>query len=360
MFRKLFSMTAIAMLGLVACTDSCKSDSKAEDTATSQAPELKLQDPVASVNGQSISEEKFLTLYKRAKGRFEKVGRTIPESLEGRIRQSILQQLVEEIVIDDAAKAQKLVISQEEKDAALAEYQDRMGGVEAFENFLKQLEVSKDELNQSLQANLMRKKLLDSMSGEYAPSTKDLQAYYDSNKDRFKQPLEVQASHILFKFEKDMTDEVKATKLESAKKALIDAKKKGANFAELAKKHSEGPTAPNGGDLGWFSKGRMIKEFEDAAFGAKVGDIVGPVETTFGYHVINVVGRKEEKQKTFAEVKTEIEENLKLTEMAKRSQEALAKLKEKAKIDVFEPSLKEEAAEEPVAKKAEEKVEAKG
>lgn len=358
--RKIISLTALGLFGLVACTDSCKSDDKTEKAATAETAEVQLQDPVATVNGQDISAEKFTTLYKRAKGRFEKVGRSIPESLEGRIRQSILQQLVEERVIADEAKAQKMVIDQKEKDAALAEYQERMGGAEAFENFLKQLEVSKDELNQSLEANLMRKKLLDKLSGDYSPTAKEAKAFYDDNKDRFKQPLEVQASHILFKFEKDMTDDAKKAKLESAKKVLAEAKKKDAKFAELAKKHSEGPTAPKGGDLGWFSKGRMIKEFEDASFGAKVGSIVGPVETTFGYHVINVVGRREEKQKTFAEVKTDIEQNLKLTEMAKRSQASLAKLKEKAKINVFEPSLKEEEkTEEPVAE-VEKKAEAKG
>jgi len=226
-----------------------------------------------------------------------------------------------------------------EKKKALEEYQARMGGQEAFENFLKELGVSEEELNKSLVSNLMRKKLLEKLAGNYTPKASEVKEFYAKNKEKFKQQEEVQASHILFKFEKDITDDAKKAKLKAANEVLALAQKKGADFSELAKKHSEGPTAPKGGDLGWFSRGRMIKEFEEAAFKAKVGDVVGPVETVFGYHIIKTSGHKDAKQRAFAEVKDEIEQNLTVSENAKRAQVAMEKLKEKAKINVFEPSL---------------------
>ena len=89
----------------------------------------------------------------------------------------------------------------------------------------------------------------------------------------------VRASHILVKSEKDAKD-------------LLAKINSGENFEELAKKHSTCPSGKKGGDLGWFGKGMMVKEFEDASFKAKDGDVVGPVKTQFGYHIIKVTGTK--------------------------------------------------------------------
>jgi len=87
---------------------------------------------------------------------------------------------------------------------------------------------------------------------------------------------EVHAAHILLKTEKKAL-EVKEKLAEGAQ-----------SFAEMARKYSQCPSGKSGGDLGWFGKGRMVPEFEKAAFGAKKGEVVGPVKTQFGYHLIRV------------------------------------------------------------------------
>jgi peptidyl-prolyl cis-trans isomerase C len=86
---------------------------------------------------------------------------------------------------------------------------------------------------------------------------------------------QVRAAHIL------IPDEKKAKDL----KAKIDA---GEDFADLAKKWSHCPSKKKGGDLGWFKKGDMVPEFEDACFNGKKGQVVGPVKTEFGYHIIMI------------------------------------------------------------------------
>jgi len=90
---------------------------------------------------------------------------------------------------------------------------------------------------------------------------------------------EVRASHIL------VDDEKTAKKI----KADIDA---GADFKKLAKKHSKCPSGEQGGDLGFFGKGQMVKEFEDAAFSLAVGVVSQPVKTEFGYHLIVVTAKR--------------------------------------------------------------------
>jgi peptidyl-prolyl cis-trans isomerase C len=90
---------------------------------------------------------------------------------------------------------------------------------------------------------------------------------------------EVRAAHIL------VAKEDKA-------KELLQMIKNGASFADMAKQHSMCPSGRKGGDLGWFGKGMMVKEFEDAAFNHAKGEVVGPVKTQFGWHLIHVMDQK--------------------------------------------------------------------
>lgn len=89
----------------------------------------------------------------------------------------------------------------------------------------------------------------------------------------------VRASHILVANQKDA-------------QGIIDRLSKGEDFVALAKRFSKCPSKAKGGDLGWFGKGDMVKPFEDACFAGKTGDVVGPVQTEFGYHVIKITGQK--------------------------------------------------------------------
>jgi peptidyl-prolyl cis-trans isomerase C len=89
----------------------------------------------------------------------------------------------------------------------------------------------------------------------------------------------VNAAHILVK------DEGRASE-------LLAMVRSGEDFAQLARTHSECPSGKNGGSLGWFGRGQMVKEFEDAAFSAQKGDTVGPVKTQFGWHLIKVIDAK--------------------------------------------------------------------
>ncbi|MCA9647804.1 MAG: peptidyl-prolyl cis-trans isomerase [Myxococcales bacterium] len=99
----------------------------------------------------------------------------------------------------------------------------------------------------------------------------------------------VTASHILIGYKGAQRAKSERSKDEAKKladKIAKEAKAKGADFGALAKKYSEGPSGPKGGDLGPFTRGRMVKPFSDAAFALKPGDVSEPVETPFGYHII--------------------------------------------------------------------------
>lgn len=126
----------------------------------------------------------------------------------------------------------------------------------------------------------------------------EVKAYYEANQKQFVKGATVQAKHILVA-EEDACKEILAA-IESGEKTFEDA----------AKESSTCPSGQRGGDLGEFGKGQMVKEFEDAAFTAEIGQVVGPVKTQFGYHLIKVEKKNEEKVSEFAEVEASIKRNL--------------------------------------------------
>ena len=126
----------------------------------------------------------------------------------------------------------------------------------------------------------------------------EVEAYYEVNQKQFVKGATVQAIQILVA-EEDACKEILAA-IESGEKTFEDA----------AKESSTCPSGQRGGDLGEFGKGQMVKEFEDAAFTAEIGQVVGPVKTQFGYHLIKVEKKNEEKVSEFAEVEASIKRNL--------------------------------------------------
>ena len=149
---------------------------------------------------------------------------------------------------------------------------------------------------------------------------KKLKAHYDANKSNYKEGETITASHILVKTEPEA-------------KTLLQELKNGKDFAELAKEKSTGPSAPQGGSLGSFGRGRMVPEFEKAAFALKAGEVSEPVKTSFGWHVIKVTEHTEGKQQDFEQAKEAIRKAL----MTDYIQGMLQGLQDKAAIEIKNP-----------------------
>jgi peptidyl-prolyl cis-trans isomerase D len=145
-------------------------------------------------------------------------------------------------------------------------------------------------------------------------SDSDLQAAYDKQKASFVLPERREASHILIPFGKDPT-----AALKQANQVLALAKS-GQNFAALAKKYSQDPgSAQNGGSLGWIDRSGFVAPFADALFGMKtVGEIVGPVKTQYGYHIIRLDGIQPGRTKTLAEARPQLQAQIQQSEATNR------------------------------------------
>lgn len=144
---------------------------------------------------------------------------------------------------------------------------------------------------------------------EIAVTDREINEYYEDNIENYREKKQVKARHILFKLDENASGEDEKKVREKATSVLKKARK-GEDFKELAKKHSEGPSKDKGGDLGYFSRGQMVKQFEDAVFKMKKGEIGEPVRTPFGYHIIKLEDVKEARTKPFEEVREQITELL--------------------------------------------------
>jgi len=155
------------------------------------------------------------------------------------------------------------------------------------------------------------------------PATTEAEAkdFYEQNKDQFRSPESVHLRHILVKTDKEAND-------------ILAKLKKGGDFADLAGKHSICPSRSRGGDLDWLSRGRLVKEIEDVAFGMNKGEVTGPVQTKFGYHVVYLEDKKPERVNSFDEVKEYIEEQIGFRKQQEFYQKLADELKKKMNVQV--------------------------
>ncbi len=185
-------------------------------------------------------------------------------------------------------------------------------GYENEELFQKQLE--------ELRVHLLKTYAISKLVNSVKVSDEDLQAHYEQNKAMFMSQETVKASHIL------VADEEKANQ-------LYDEIAGGKDFAEVAKENSTCPSKERGGDLGFFGRGQMVPEFENAAFALNVGEVSKPVKSQFGYHIILLADKNDKKQLTLDEVRPELEKQLLLTKQNEAFYNKVEELKQEFTVE---------------------------
>lgn len=213
---------------------------------------------LAKVNGKDITGEDYNIFI---------------NSLNPDLRKHLLNTEKNEEVIDELIHQE--LIYQDAKDK----------GLDKEEDFQKVLEKAKK--------SLLLNYYLGKMLSDIAITDKEIEDFYKVHKEHFNTPPTVRASHILVE------------DLEKAQE-IYNKIANGADFSLEAKKNSTCPSKNKGGDLGNFSRGQMVKEFEDAAFSMNVGDISKPIKTEFGYHIIKLTGKNPSKEVSLEDAKDHI------------------------------------------------------
>lgn len=207
------------------------------------------------------------------------------EAMKKTYGNQVLQQLVYEKVLSN-----KYEVTDEELDAKFNEVKKQLGA--NFEMALLQYQMTEESFRESLKLDLLIEK---SATADMEVTDEEVQEYYDNFKP------EINARHIL------VEDEAKA-------KEVIAKLNEGGDFAELAKEYSTDPgSAENGGELGWFGAGAMVPEFEEAAYALEVNKVSEPVQSSFGYHIIQVTEKKD--KPSLEDMRSEIEHKVKVSKM---------------------------------------------
>lgn len=312
-------------------------DAEATPPAAEREGPPKAAGPVAIVNGEPIGAEVFNTQAEQllAAGR-------IDAKMLWDLREQLVDNLVNQKLLEQAIAGAEVEVTEDDIDAKLAEARADFelfrkmnpGTTTTFEQMLRSLGMDPSAPREGFRKAIVIERVLESR-GYSKPEESEVKAFYDGNLEQFKAPARARARHILVKVEAGAPEaDWEAAKVKAAA-ITQEARAPGADFAELAKAKSEGPSGPSGGDLGFFTRDKMVKPFADAVWGMKVGEVSEPVRTRFGWHVI----KKEEFQAEGPLPFDTIKEPLGRQLAAQRFQVALKgyieALREEGKIEVM-------------------------
>jgi peptidyl-prolyl cis-trans isomerase C len=226
------------------------------------------------------------------------------DSLHSRsFNETVLDGLIDRTLLWLESEAMGVAVDDSTREWFVRQFIAATGGERAMDRTLSSAHLTRSDLRQLIQQDLQVRKFIEQNVAQPPVIPDSLaEAYFRSNPQVFWTADSVRARHIIIRASQNDTQE----DIENKKKTLRDIRQRvldGSSFAEMAKTYSEGPSAPAGGDLGYFSREEMVKPFSDAAFSLKPGEVSDVVVTSFGYHIIQVVNKKPKRKLEFEEVK---------------------------------------------------------
>lgn len=280
MKKSLFALTLAASLGLAACSNT--------------------SDVVVTSTAGDITQAEFYEEIKRLAG--------LP-SVEGLLEQVVLEKVLNE----------KYEITDKEIDKEFKKYEEQYG--DQFEALLSQSGFTKETFKDNLRFDVLKNKAI---AENIEVTDKEIEAYYEQAK------YELNGRHILVETEEEA-------------KAIIEELKGGADFAKLAKeKSTDTASGAEGGELGWFTVGQMVPAFNDAAYALELNTISEPVQSDYGFHIIEITDKREVKDfGSLEDEKKSIKEKIMDTKILEADWEAIKdKLVKEAKVEVKDEDLK--------------------
>jgi peptidyl-prolyl cis-trans isomerase C len=287
---------------------------------------------LAKVNGTAITRAERDRAVQEILMQQGRTGQQATPEMMPQMEKAALEQLISVELLYQKGKTLKVPDLENKVDDKIAQTKKQFPSPEDFDKALKGSNLTEKKLREMAEKNIVIDNLLQKeVFNKITVTEADAKKFYDDNPDKFKMPERTRASHILISADQKATPEEKKKAKEKA-----DAVRKrvagGEDFATVAKSESNCPSSSKGGDLGYFGKGQMVPQFEQAAAALKIGELSSVVETPFGYHIIKVTERKPAETIKFAEVKDRIEEYLKSQQGQKPMADYIEKLRKNAKI----------------------------
>ncbi len=298
---------------------------------------------VARVNGQAIHEAEAAREVNNLISSMGAAGASAHSDpgVSAQFRARAIENLINRRLLLERAQAEGLVPKDEEVAAELEKVRAQFPDAAAFQARLAQFSTSEEDVKGEIRMNLCLSRLQEKLAASYPAATPDdATKYYADHTEEFESPEEVRASHILIRSAETDSAAVRADARKKVEGVLAELRG-GRDFADAAKQHSQDPgSAQNGGDVGYFARGRMVPQFEAAAFTLEIGKVSDIVETPFGFHILKVAEKRASRLIPIEEVRDKIVEYLDQTKGNRAMQAVIEEARAKAKIEVVPDGTK--------------------
>jgi peptidyl-prolyl cis-trans isomerase C len=341
MTRILQHSTCIAALGLLLALTPFPARAIAPDSTPAA-----LNDPViASGTGFTVTRSQLEDAFVNVIATQAANGRPIPDEDRAEVRSNLLDRLVINQILLKKATADDKSSTRQKIDEAIATARKNAPSPEAFDAQIKASGMTLDQFrDRAVDQEICNRVLMREITNGITVSDAEVQKFYDDNPTDFQRPEEVRAAHILISTQDPLTHQPISADLKKAKKELAQQLKaraeKGEDFAALAKQYSDDPGSKDKGGEYTFPRGKMVPEFEAAAFSLKINQISDPVETQYGYHIIKLLEKIPPTKQSFPAAQPAIRDYL-VQKQAKMALPAyVAKLKADNNVKFVDSSAK--------------------
>lgn len=302
--------------------------------AAAAAPSASLPEVVAVVEGVEIKGPELEKTFNGFLASRQIPVDALPAAEKARGYRMILDEMIKEKLIEK--RAAEVKVSDDEVNETFKKVTANIGSEAEIKKQIEASGQTVEAVRENIRSSLKQEHWLEAQVTKSGGVTdKDAEGFYKENNEKFIQPAQVRASHILVKLETDAKPETVVEK-EKAAKVIAQRVKKGEDFAKLAMELSEDPSAKqNSGDLDFFGKEQMVPEFSEAAFAMKKGDISEPVRSPFGYHIIKVTDRKESETVPLEKVKPRVLDFLK----GQKAEALKQEIREQAEVKIHLPEV---------------------
>ena len=295
---------------------------------------ISLPGVVAKVNGQDIHNNDILRQLKKTLKNYKDRGIPLTAEEEKITAKKLIENEIGRALLLQKGNEINAHVSDEALDRKLRKVKLSFKSDSIFEHELKNRKLTLDQYKKELKIDLLMQQVIDQeIEPKIKISEKDIQSFYEKNKEKFYMDKKARASVILVKAKRGNTKSEKSAqeKIES----ILEKIKNGSTFNEMATKYSQDSLAPKGGDLGYFTKNQIFGAFSSRAFDMKVNEVSSVFKTGLGFHILKLTDLIEGKIMSLDRAKTRIEKILRKNKVGNATRNYVETLKQKSKIKMY-------------------------
>jgi len=291
--------------------------------------------PAVTINGENISRDKLQAQVDHMINQrgLNSGGITQPAVFK-QIQQEVVDQLIVQELLWQEAKRRNFIVEDEFVDTRLQEMKSGFDTEQAFQFKIQAGGFTEETYREDIRQQVSVQRMIsEGIAPGISISDEEVEIFYEANMDQMQRPVAVHARHILIKPESAKPEAQQVAKDEASE--ILAEIRAGADFVKLATERSQAPSAPQGGDLGYFGPGQMVEPFEKAAFVLQPGETSDVVQTQFGYHIIRVEDRRGGELLEIDEVSDKIEDYLGRVKLQTEVEVLVTTLRDEGDVEIF-------------------------